>query len=88
MSRVELKPEEAVLVTAHSSALMRHLSNSWHFDAGPTAGSCVVTFEVEFEFRNTLHSSAARVFFHEVHKQLLSAFLKRAEELERKERLH
>lgn len=84
VSRVELHPDTAILVTAHSGPLMRRLTNSWRFEEGPTPGTTLVSFEVAFEFRNSLHSSAAKIFFQEAHKKMLSAFLKRAEELQRR----
>ena len=42
---------------------------------------CVCVDQVEFEFRSTLHSHLAQMFFNEVVHTMVNAFLKRARKL-------
>ncbi|KAK3844449.1 MAG: hypothetical protein J3R72DRAFT_438080 [Linnemannia gamsii] len=43
--------------------------------------SCWIDFEIEFEFASPLHASMSSLFFDQVSKEMLAAFVKRAEVL-------
>ena len=81
ISRVVLEPDSHIRVAMHSSPILKSLSNDWKLE--DHNDGTLVTFDVAFEFKNAMHSAAAKLFFQEVHSRLLNAFLKRAEQLER-----
>ena len=95
VSRVDLTPHRHIVVRLHSSPLLKQLSTVWTFEDAQDRPEdvvmreareegkpcCLVTFDVSFQFRNSLHSEVAQLFFKEVHKRMLSAFLARAESL-------
>lgn len=78
ISRVTLVPESEIRVIMHSSPVLKSLSNSWTLTDHEEG--CEVSFDVQFEFRNIYHSTAAQMFFKEVHSRMLRAFLERAQE--------
>jgi ribosome-associated toxin RatA of RatAB toxin-antitoxin module len=43
----------------------------------------MVQFDVMFEFRSSLHTTAAKLFFEDVNRQMLAAFLSRAASLQK-----
>lgn len=36
--------------------VLKHLTNTWHFEPGPDPGTCWLSFSVEFSFRSPLYS--------------------------------
>ena len=70
------------LVTAVCTdmSMFKHLKTVWKFkpikDKKP---KCQLDFAVSFEFHNSMHSYASRMFFDEVIKKNVNAFLKQAE---------
>lgn len=54
----------------------------WHFTPGRTKNSCVIDFQVSFEFRSLLYSQIANMVFNEIVKTMVKAFEKRAYEIQ------
>ncbi len=59
---------------------LKHLKNHWEFIREPN-GSCLINFNVEFEFKNMALQGLAQVFFQEVIKRMVGAFETRAHEI-------
>lgn len=59
---------------------LKQLKNKWVFTEAED-GSCVIDFNVEFEFNNSMLQGIAQVFFQEIVKRMVSAFEARAQEL-------
>ncbi|HOO50567.1 MAG TPA: type II toxin-antitoxin system RatA family toxin [Alphaproteobacteria bacterium] len=57
---------------------LRHLRNSWKF-ISHVDGTCTVDFFVDFEFKNPMFEKLVGVFFSEIVKKMVGAFVKRAE---------
>jgi coenzyme Q-binding protein COQ10 len=61
--------------------LFKHLKNTWEFEQGPTADSCLVKFKVDFEFTSTLYQSFAEAFISTSCKTMTSSFEERCKVL-------
>ncbi len=59
---------------------LRHLKNHWRFEDNDDQ-TCTIDFSVEFEFKNSVLTGLAQVFFQEIIKRMVSAFEDRAREL-------
>jgi coenzyme Q-binding protein COQ10 len=56
---------------------LKHLKNHWRFNEADD-GSCIIDFNVEFEFKNKALQGLAQMFFKEVIHRMVSAFEQRA----------
>lgn len=59
---------------------LKQLKNKWKFTRSHD-GSCIIDFNVEFEFTNSVLQGIAQVFFQEIVRRMVSAFESRAKEI-------
>lgn len=72
-------PNSACSVISHvgDSLLFTHLDSTWVLVKGPAEGTCLIKFNVDFGFKSSLYRSVANVFFDEVVKKMMGAFVGR-----------
>ena len=80
-SRVALSPPNSVIAKCIDGKMFKHLETHWKFGEGIPNNSqtCSLDFTVAFEFRSLVHSQLVHVFFDEMARQTVNAFLRRAE---------
>ncbi len=78
-SRVNLDPENLVITVDYVSGPLENLSNVWRFE--PAETGCVIDFQVNFEFKSKLFGRLASLFFDEIVKRMVGAFVARADAL-------
>lgn len=60
------------------------MDTTWRFGPSPPhmpKNSCVLQFSIDFEFKSAFHAQLSQLFFGQVVQMMVSAFLKRAEEI-------
>ncbi|MBC7478281.1 MAG: type II toxin-antitoxin system RatA family toxin [Pseudorhodobacter sp.] len=75
-SRVTLLPAQGLIHTEYLDGPFRHLKSTWAFKDQP--GGCLVTFDVDFEFRNAILAGVIGLVFNEAMARIVRAFETRA----------
>ncbi len=78
-SRVTLVPHEKVYVD-YIKGPMKRLYNHWHF-IEQEDGSCLIDFEVDFEFKSKLLDDMIGTLFGKACEKMVAAFEERVQEL-------
>uniref|UniRef100_A0A915BML5 Coenzyme Q-binding protein COQ10 START domain-containing protein n=2 Tax=Parascaris univalens TaxID=6257 RepID=A0A915BML5_PARUN len=80
-SRITTSKPTVVRSVCIDQRLFNLLDTTWRFGAGDPSNirSCTLHFMLAFEFKSLLHSQLAHVFFDQVVRTMVTAFLKRAE---------
>ena len=67
------------------AGLFERLVSAWRFEPGSRPGECVVRFDVDFKVNSIIHAQAVGLFFEEVSRMQIDAFVERCEKLFGKE---
>ena len=79
-SRVELDPENRVILVTYLDGPFKKMENRWRFeDTGET--SCVVEFFIDYEFRSRALAALMGAMFDRAFRKFSSAFEARADQL-------
>jgi coenzyme Q-binding protein COQ10 len=81
-SKVSINKPHQVRAECHDGRLFSYLLNNWKFSPGvkDISQSCVIDFEVSFEFKSAIHSQLANFFFDQLVIQMEKAFIDEAGE--------
>ncbi|MDD3021507.1 MAG: type II toxin-antitoxin system RatA family toxin [Alphaproteobacteria bacterium] len=79
LSKIHINDDRSISVE-YVNGPLRYLSNTWKFIPHED-GTCTIDFYVDFEFKSVVFEKLMGVFFSEIVKRMVSAFVKRAEDL-------
>lgn len=77
-----IKPH-LVKAVCTDGVLFNSLVCIWRFAPGKNPPSCVIDFQVSFEFRSLIYTQLANMVFNEIVKTMIDAFEKRASEIQK-----
>lgn len=78
-SRVFLDRNSREIIVTYLTGPFKYLNNKWTFKE--SVDGCLVSFNVEFEFKSRIMQRLIGVVFHEAMRRIVRSFEKRAEEL-------
>lgn len=81
ISVITLDKPNRILVQTNNSKVLRYLESEWKFETVKLnrSNQTLVTFRVEFEFYSKLHSSVMNIFFDDLTRKTMLAFINRAQ---------
>lgn len=80
ISNVQLSPPNIIKAMSTEGKMFNHMLTVWKFSPGlkDNAKTCTLDFAISFEFKNALHSQLSHMFFDQIVKQMVNAFLREA----------
>ncbi|WP_422038509.1 type II toxin-antitoxin system RatA family toxin [Roseibium sp.] len=79
-SRVELRPDDQVILVEYLDGPFKHLENKWTFEEAGE-GACNVGFFITYEFKSRTLGSLMGVMFDKAFRKFSSAFEARADDV-------
>ncbi|MEM7718540.1 MAG: type II toxin-antitoxin system RatA family toxin [Pseudomonadota bacterium] len=79
-SRVTLHPDTMKIDTEYLDGPFEKMVSNWAFEPAEDGG-CMISFFVDFSFRNKLLQTTATIFFNDAMQRVVRAFERRAAEL-------
>lgn len=76
-SYVQLERPNLVRAVCKDARLFDHLISTWKFSPGLRSipQTCILDFNVSFQFKSVVHSQMAHIFFNEIVKKMDGAFI-------------
>jgi len=74
-SIVKMQAPRSVSAVCTEGQIFSHMLTDWRFSPGPKPSCCWLDFSTSFEFRSMLHSHLSHIFFDQVVRQMVNAFL-------------
>ncbi|KAI9307913.1 cyclase/dehydrase, partial [Cunninghamella echinulata] len=82
MSTVTCQEPHMVTAVSSDASLFKELITTWKFLPHQTnQQKCIVDFSISFEFASPLHAQASNVFFDQVSKMMMKAFIDRCHQV-------
>ncbi|KAI8071425.1 hypothetical protein BC940DRAFT_331224 [Gongronella butleri] len=81
MSTVTCRQPHIVKAVSSDATLFKELVTTWQFVPHAQGQRCKVDFAISFEFASPLHAQASNVFFDQVSKMMMKAFIDRCDQV-------